>query len=144
MPPARATPVPAHFRSRASSQPFLTRSAAFVSMLRVFHVPPALSRPKEGKFSFPIIHCIRAKPRDHRLLNILKQRTEDVDVKKHAVLWMKKTVRDEQRARGTSVNISGQQQRCKRLGLLKAQQPCLRPCSQPPLPARSYIVYAPP
>ncbi|CAM9378110.1 unnamed protein product [Ectocarpus sp. 6 AP-2014] len=43
----------------------------------------------EGKFSFPIIHCVRAKPNDHRLLNILKQRTEDVDVKKHAVVWMK-------------------------------------------------------
>eukprot|EP00752_Nemacystus_decipiens_P006887 g6186.t1 len=43
----------------------------------------------EGKFSFPIIHCVRAKPNDHRLLNILKQRTEDVDVKKHALAWMK-------------------------------------------------------
>ncbi|CAN0520476.1 unnamed protein product, partial [Ectocarpus sp. 8 AP-2014] len=47
----------------------------------------------EGKFSFPIIHCVRAKPNDHRLLNILKQRTEDVDVKKHAVEWMKQAVR---------------------------------------------------
>eukprot|EP00904_Undaria_pinnatifida_P004111 jgi/Undpi1/13700/HiC_scaffold_9.g03354.m1 len=45
----------------------------------------------EGKFSFPIIHCVRAKPADHRLLNILKQRTEDVDVKKHALQWMKHT-----------------------------------------------------
>lgn len=47
---------------------------------------------KEGKFSFPIIHCVRAKPNDHRLLNILKQRTEDVDVKKHALEWMKQAV----------------------------------------------------
>lgn len=62
---------------------------------------------KEGKFSFPIIHCVRAKPGDHRLLNILKQRTEDVDVKKHALLWMKQAVRDEQRARGTSANTFG-------------------------------------
>ena len=30
----------------------------------------------EGKFSFPIIHCIHTLPHDHRLLNILKQRTE--------------------------------------------------------------------
>ncbi len=29
----------------------------------------------EGKFSFPIIHAIRAGPHDHRLLSILKQRT---------------------------------------------------------------------
>lgn len=29
----------------------------------------------EGKFSFPIIHSIRTVPHDHRLLSILKQRT---------------------------------------------------------------------
>jgi len=39
----------------------------------------------EGKFSFPIIHCIRTKPDDNRLLRILKQKTRDVTVKKHAV-----------------------------------------------------------
>lgn len=37
---------------------------------------------------------MRAKPNDHRLLNILKQRTEDVDVKKHALVWMKQAVRE--------------------------------------------------
>lgn len=42
----------------------------------------------EGKFSFPIIHCVRAKPNDHRLLNILRQRTDEVEVKKHAVDWV--------------------------------------------------------
>ena len=30
----------------------------------------------EGKFSFPIIHCIRLNDKDTRLINILKQRTE--------------------------------------------------------------------
>ncbi|CAN0155022.1 unnamed protein product, partial [Ascophyllum nodosum] len=45
----------------------------------------------EGKYSFPIIHCVRARPNDHRMLNILKQKTEDVDVKKHALQWMKHT-----------------------------------------------------
>jgi len=47
----------------------------------------------EGKFSFPIIHCIRKAERDGnndtRLLSILKQRTEDVDVKKYAISLMK-------------------------------------------------------
>lgn len=43
----------------------------------------------EGKFSFPIIHGIRVKPEDHRLLNILKRKTEDIDVKKHAIDYMK-------------------------------------------------------
>lgn len=38
----------------------------------------------EGKFSFPIIHCIRSDPTDHRLLSILKKRTEEVDVKRYA------------------------------------------------------------
>jgi geranylgeranyl diphosphate synthase type 3 len=43
----------------------------------------------EGKFSFPIIHCIRTRPRDHRLLSILRKRTHDVNVKKHAVEWIR-------------------------------------------------------
>ena len=42
----------------------------------------------EGKFSFPIIHCIQSQQlkseRDTRLLSILKKRTEDVDVKRYA------------------------------------------------------------
>ena len=38
----------------------------------------------EGKFSFPIIHCIRADSDDTRLLSILKKRTEDIDVKRYA------------------------------------------------------------
>jgi geranylgeranyl diphosphate synthase type 3 len=38
----------------------------------------------EGKFSFPIIHCIASDPDDTRLLSILKKRTEDVDVKRYA------------------------------------------------------------
>lgn len=53
---------------------------------------PSVKNMQEGKFSFPIIHCVRAKPDDHRLLNILKQRTEDKDVKKHALEWMKHAV----------------------------------------------------
>jgi geranylgeranyl diphosphate synthase type 3 len=70
----------------------------------------------EGKFSFPIIHAILKNPEDHRLLSmlfvfhsfihfisnfisffldqfffsdILKQRTEDTDLKRYAVEYMK-------------------------------------------------------
>lgn len=43
----------------------------------------------EGKFSFPIIHAIHANQADTRLLSILKQRTEDVDVKRYAQKLMK-------------------------------------------------------
>ncbi|KAI5292619.1 exosome nuclease subunit [Ascosphaera acerosa] len=45
----------------------------------------------EGKFSFPIIHSIRSNPTDQQLLNILKQRTRDVEVKKYAVNYMRST-----------------------------------------------------
>ena len=45
----------------------------------------------EGKFSFPIIHSIRAKPENMQLLNILKQKTDDEQVKKYAVSYMEGT-----------------------------------------------------
>jgi len=43
----------------------------------------------EGKFSFPIIHCIRASD-DRQLLSILQQRTSDREVKRYAVELMRK------------------------------------------------------
>ncbi|UKZ75225.1 hypothetical protein TrVFT333_002900 [Trichoderma virens FT-333] len=42
----------------------------------------------EGKFSFPVIHSIRADPVDLQLVNILKQKTTDVQVKRYAVSYM--------------------------------------------------------
>jgi len=45
----------------------------------------------EGKFSFPTIHSIRAAPDNLQLLNILKQKTEDEQVKKYAVSYMEGT-----------------------------------------------------
>lgn len=45
----------------------------------------------EGKFSFPIIHSIRARPENFQLLNILKQKTTDEDVKRYAVTYMEST-----------------------------------------------------
>eukprot|EP01113_Clastostelium_recurvatum_P045696 TRINITY_DN788_c0_g1_i2.p1 TRINITY_DN788_c0_g1~~TRINITY_DN788_c0_g1_i2.p1 ORF type:complete len:292 (-),score=55.00 TRINITY_DN788_c0_g1_i2:44-919(-) len=44
----------------------------------------------EGKFSFPIIHAIKANPDDRRLLSILSQHTESVELKQHAVEYMRK------------------------------------------------------
>jgi geranylgeranyl diphosphate synthase type 3 len=38
----------------------------------------------EGKFSFPIIHSIRAHTNDTRVLSILKKRSSDDDVKRYA------------------------------------------------------------
>ncbi|KNC46088.1 farnesyltranstransferase [Thecamonas trahens ATCC 50062] len=42
----------------------------------------------EGKFSFPVIHAIRARPNDSRLINIIRQRTTDPEVKRYAVRYM--------------------------------------------------------
>lgn len=39
----------------------------------------------EGKFSFPIIHAINASGSDHKVLQILKQRTNEESVKKYCI-----------------------------------------------------------
>lgn len=39
----------------------------------------------EGKFSFPVIHAIRAESGDGRVLSILRQRTQDLELKRYAV-----------------------------------------------------------
>lgn len=45
----------------------------------------------EGKFSFPVIHSIRSNPSNRQLINILKQKTTDEEVKRYAVRYMEKT-----------------------------------------------------
>ena len=45
----------------------------------------------EGKFSFPIIHSIRSDPNSLLLVNILKQKTNDIHVKRFAVSYMEGT-----------------------------------------------------
>lgn len=42
----------------------------------------------EGKFSFPVIHSIRSDPSNLVLLNILRQKTTDEEVKKYAIKYM--------------------------------------------------------
>ncbi|XP_046822120.1 geranylgeranyl pyrophosphate synthase [Vespa crabro] len=44
----------------------------------------------EGKFSFPIIHAIRSHPEDHQIMNILRQRTKNVEVKRYCVNLLEK------------------------------------------------------
>ncbi|KAK7514275.1 isoprenoid synthase domain-containing protein [Phyllosticta citriasiana] len=44
----------------------------------------------EGKFSFPVIHAIRADPSNLVLVNVLKQKTTDPEVKKYAVQYMER------------------------------------------------------
>ena len=45
----------------------------------------------EGKFSFPVIHSIRADPTNLQLINILKQKPTDMQVKRYAVAYMEST-----------------------------------------------------
>lgn len=45
----------------------------------------------EGKFSFPIIHSIRLNPQNLQLINILKQKTTEEEVKRYAVDIMART-----------------------------------------------------
>jgi geranylgeranyl diphosphate synthase type 3 len=42
----------------------------------------------EGKFSYPIICSILSHPEDTQLTHILKQKTQDVHIKKHALKIM--------------------------------------------------------
>ncbi|XP_076384890.1 geranylgeranyl pyrophosphate synthase quemao isoform X3 [Megalopta genalis] len=44
----------------------------------------------EGKFSFPIIHAIQSHPEDRQLMNILRQRTKDIDVKRYCINLLEK------------------------------------------------------
>ncbi|EED14438.1 polyprenyl-diphosphate synthase, putative [Talaromyces stipitatus ATCC 10500] len=45
----------------------------------------------EGKFSFPIIHSIRANPGNRQLINILKQKPREDDIKRYALACMEST-----------------------------------------------------
>ncbi|KAG9947387.1 geranylgeranyl diphosphate synthase 1, partial [Aureobasidium melanogenum] len=45
----------------------------------------------EGKFSFPVIHSIRSDPQNLVLMNILKQKPQDEEIKRYAVKYMEKT-----------------------------------------------------
>jgi len=44
----------------------------------------------EGKFSFPVIHAIRSDPSNLVILNVLRQKTTDLEVKRYAVEYMEK------------------------------------------------------
>ena len=45
----------------------------------------------EGKFSYPIVHAITKNPNDRKIMNILRQRTTDIEVKKYCVSLLKDT-----------------------------------------------------
>ncbi|XP_069462958.1 geranylgeranyl pyrophosphate synthase [Ambystoma mexicanum] len=44
----------------------------------------------EGKFSFPTIHAIWSRPESTQVQNILRQRTENIDIKKYCVQYLEK------------------------------------------------------
>ena len=45
----------------------------------------------EGKFSFPVIHAIRADPTNRQLLNIVSQKPAAVEVKQYALEIIQRT-----------------------------------------------------
>jgi geranylgeranyl diphosphate synthase type 3 len=45
----------------------------------------------EGKFSFPVIHSVRASPNDRQLLEILKQKPQSIELKQYALKLMEAT-----------------------------------------------------
>lgn len=45
----------------------------------------------EGKFSLPIIHSVRSDETNSELVNILRQRTDSVSLKRHALEYMEST-----------------------------------------------------
>lgn len=44
----------------------------------------------EGKFSFPVIHAINNQPDDHQIINIIRQRPKDLEVKRYCVRLLEK------------------------------------------------------
>lgn len=44
----------------------------------------------EGKFSFPVIHAIWSRPESTQVQNILRQRTENTDIKRYCVDYLEK------------------------------------------------------
>lgn len=45
----------------------------------------------EGKFSFPVIHSIHARPNNQELLHILSLKTTEFEIKQHAVKYLEST-----------------------------------------------------
>lgn len=44
----------------------------------------------EGKFGFPVIHAVRSQKHDKQVLHILRQRTQDIEVKKYCIGLLEK------------------------------------------------------
>ncbi|KAI1284015.1 isoprenoid synthase domain-containing protein [Xylaria sp. FL0933] len=75
----------------------------------------------EGKFSFLIIHSIRANPHNEQLINILRQKTTAAELKRYAVSYMESTGSFEytkkvlavliERARRTADDLSGDREK---------------------------------
>jgi len=45
----------------------------------------------EGKYSYPIIHCIKNHPESHQLEKIIRQRTSNIELKRYCIKLMKES-----------------------------------------------------
>ncbi|KAK8725345.1 hypothetical protein OTU49_010822 [Cherax quadricarinatus] len=70
----------------------------------------------EGKFSFPVIHAIRTKPDDQQVINIIRQRPKDLEVKRYCVSLLEK-FGSLQHTKETLITLEGEaREEIRRLG----------------------------
>ncbi|WVQ76939.1 hypothetical protein IAR50_006618 [Cryptococcus sp. DSM 104548] len=62
----------------------------------------------EGKFSFPIIHGIRADPTNRQILNVLQKKTTLPSLKYHVVTYLQNTTRSFEYTRSVLRSLEGQ------------------------------------
>jgi len=92
----------------------------------------------EGKFSFPIVHAIRADPSNHQLLNVLRQRPTDDGIKTYAVSYMKEKTKSLAYTRKVLTVLEGQADKeVSRLGDNSALRSILDMMHVGPSPAQS-------
>ncbi|OAV99088.1 hypothetical protein, variant [Puccinia triticina 1-1 BBBD Race 1] len=92
----------------------------------------------EGKFSFPIVHAIRADPSNHQLLNVLRQRPTDDGIKSYAVSYMKEKTKSLAYTRMVLTVLEGQADKeVARLGDNSALRSILSMMHVAPSPAQS-------
>ncbi|KNZ43656.1 geranylgeranyl diphosphate synthase, type III [Puccinia sorghi] len=92
----------------------------------------------EGKFSFPIVHAIRADPSNHQLLNVLRQRPTDDGIKTYAVSYMKEKTKSLAYTRQVLTVLEGQADKeVSRLGDNTALRSLLDMMHVGPSPAQS-------
>ncbi|KAK1924587.1 isoprenoid synthase domain-containing protein [Papiliotrema laurentii] len=71
----------------------------------------------EGKFSFPVVHGVRADPSNRQVLNVLQKRTTSHALKQHTVEYLRTTTKSFEYTRKVLVDLKGKvEKEIERLG----------------------------